>query len=458
MEIPTGGKARDSLSTMKATDPVRLRGQQLQSGWKNYCTQAMSALFLRVPEEEFFYSLQLVKCFAGPWYEGLFLLDKDGMQENTDKDFKYMMRAIELADRGGKHVGENPKVGCVIVHEDRIIGAGCHEKYGGPHAEVNAVESVAPEDKKLLDDATYYVTLEPCSHYGKTPPCADMISKTGAKEVVIASLDSNPRVAGRGVEILLNAGIDVRTGIAEEEARRINKEFFSRMEAERSLPAVMLKMGMTLDGYIATRTGQSKWITGKASRQEVQRLRGMSDAIVTGMGTVIADDPLLTYRGYGDEQDAEECMAKSPVRIILDSHLKTPIDSKILNTPPKTVIYSLMDAENKNFGKDVSIIRAPKRNGRIDLHFVINHLSRQGMQTIMIEAGSRLATAFLREGLVSDIHLFIAPKLIGGDGIPAFGKLGVEEIKDVVEFESLDVERIEEDIYVHGNCRRDRKG
>lgn len=375
------------------------------------------------------------------------------MLKTGKSDLEYMMEAIDLARSAGKEVGKNPKVGCLIVHDGRVIGKACHEKYGGPHAEVNAIANVARDDRHLLPEASYYVTLEPCSHYGKTPPCAKRIAELGAKEVVIAGLDPNPKVAGRGVEILLKAGIDVRLGIAEEEARKINKEFFARMEAENPPPRVFIKMGMTLDGKIATRSGDSKWITGQESRRQVQKLRAMSDAIVTGLGTVLADNPRMTYRGYEDQET--DVLDKSPVRVILDSHLKTPPEAEIVKTPPRTLIYTLSH-DTGDFRDGVEIIRAPNRNGHVDPAFVVSHLAGQGMKTIMIESGPSLATAFLNRGLVSEFHLFIAPKIIGGDGIPVFGLLGVKTMKDILKIESSQIERIEEDIYVHGHCRRSR--
>lgn len=381
-------------------------------------------------------------------YPGFFIL-KGIMKREVKSDYDYMMMAVKLAQEGGKETGKNPKVGCYIVEGGQIIGKGCHEKYGCPHAEVNAVNSIRQEDRSRINDSTFYVTLEPCSHYGKTPPCAKLLAELGPKEVVIAALDPNPKVAGRGVEILLEAGIDVRVGVCQEEARAINTDFFQRMEKENPLPKIMLKMGMSLDGKIATRKGESKWITGPASRQEVQRLRGMADAIITGVNTVIADDPQMTYRGNDPK-------AKRPVRVLMDSQGRAPDTAKIFDGPPRTIVYSLTRPEENLLKDRAQVIQAPARMGHVDPEFVIANLARQGMKTIMIEAGCRLASSFMRCQLVSDLHLFIAPKLIGADGFPAFDMLGVMKMEDIIELESPVYEQIEEDIYVHGHCGRSR--
>lgn len=360
---------------------------------------------------------------------------------------KYMKRALELAAAAGDEVGDNPKVGCIIVKDGEIIGSGKHEFFGGPHAEINAVNSV--ENIEDIEGSTFFVSMEPCSHFGKTPPCADRIIELKPKKVVIACLDPNPEVRGRGIEKLLDAGIEVELGIGEAQTALINRKFFAEKHKHKIIRTA-LKAAISMDGKIATSTGESKWITGEESRKQVQYIRRDCDAILTGIGTVIADNPSMTYRL--EETEAEH----TPKRIILDSVLRIPADSNIIcDGEAKTIIFTISD-EEKSGGFEV--IKSPSENGRVSIKYVLSKLERMGVKKLLVEAGREVSTAFLKSGLVDEFHIFIAPKIIGGGGKSLFGEIGSEKLSEAIEMKISEIRMTGEDIYVHGHSRRNRQG
>lgn len=326
----------------------------------------------------------------------------------TDKD--YMLRAIELAKRGIGFTNPNPVVGAVIVKDDKIIGEGYHARYGELHAERNAIANL----KESADGATLYVTLEPCCHYGKTPPCTEAILENHIKRVVIGSRDPNPKVAGKGAEILRNAGVIVEEDFLREECDALNKVFFHYITTK--LPYVVMKYAMTADGKIATKTGASKWITGEKARMQVHKLRHQYMGIMVGIETVLSDDPMLNARLDG---------LKSPVRIICDSKLRIPLDSKICQTAKEypTIIacaYNRLThersgekiAELKKQG--VEVINLPGEDGRVDLRKLMQFLGEKGIDSILLEGGGSLNESALRAGIVKEAKVFIAPKIFGG--------------------------------------------
>lgn len=338
-------------------------------------------------------------------------------------DREYMSRAIELAELGRGWVNPNPAVGAVIVKEGRVIGEGWHERYKGLHAERNAFASLT----ESAEGADLYVTLEPCCHYGKTPPCTEAIIAHKIRRVVIGSDDPNPKVAGKGVIQLREAGILVETGVMKAECDRLNPIFFHYITT--NMPYVVMKYAMTADGKIATKTGASKWITGEKARARVQEMRHCYMGIIAGIGTVLADDPMLNVRLEGK---------KSPIRIICDSRLRIPLDSKICRSAGqyRTMIAcgkiedgdlgiekkKEQDADCKEMVRKAEKLRAmgievvslPDVQGRVDLLQLMNYLGSQKIDSVFLEGGGELNDSFLRAGLVQELKVFIAPKIFGG--------------------------------------------
>ncbi len=338
-------------------------------------------------------------------------------------DREYMSRAIELAELGRGWVNPNPAVGAVIVKEGRVIGEGWHERYKGLHAERNAFASLT----ESAEGADLYVTLEPCCHYGKTPPCTEAIIAHKIRRVVIGSDDPNPKVAGKGVIQLREAGILVETGVMKAECDRLNPVFFHYITT--NMPYVVMKYAMTADGKIATKTGASKWITGEKARARVQEMRHCYMGIIAGIGTVLADDPMLNVRLEGK---------KSPIRIICDSRLRIPLDSKICRSAGqyRTMIAcgkiedgdlgiekkKEQDADCKEMVRKAEKLRAmgievvslPDVQGRVDLLQLMNYLGSQKIDSVFLEGGGELNDSFLRAGLVQELKVFIAPKIFGG--------------------------------------------
>jgi len=353
--------------------------------------------------------------------------------QGIDPDERFMKIALGLAELGRGFTAPNPMVGAVIVRKGRIIGAGYHKRAGEPHAEIRAMEDAGWDVK----GATMYVTLEPCVHYGRTPPCADRIIKEGIKRVVIAVLDPNPRVHGEGVRKLREAGIEVKVGVLEKEARALNEAFFKFMET--GLPFVILKLAATLDGHIADSRGNSKWISSEASRAFVHKLRGEVDGIAVGINTVLVDDPMLTPR--------DVYPARFPRRFVLDSELKIPLTSKILRVPPPTVVVTgaKHSEEKKKALEERGIEVWIQEKQEVDMKEFLKKAGERGIQSMMFEGGGKVATSIIEAGLFDKIYLFLAPRLLGG-GIQFFRKDPPLPVDSPVELQIETFKRFSSDL------------
>ena len=356
-------------------------------------------------------------------------------------DQNYMLQAIQLAKQGEGWTNPNPMVGAVIVKNGRIIGKGYHKKCGELHAERNAIASLT----ESAEGATIYVTLEPCCHYGKTPPCTEAIIEQKIKRVVIGSRDPNPKVSGKGIKMLQEAGIEVIEDFMREECDRLNPVFFHYITTKT--PYVVMKYAMTLDGKIATKTGASKWITGEAARAEVQHMRHRDMGIMAGIGTVLADDPMFNVRMEG---------WKSPIRILCDSGLRIPLDGQIVKSAGKyRTIVAYADSENTEAKRKrlhemgVETICCPDKNNQVDLKKLMKYLGEEGIDSILLEGGGTLNDSALRAGIVQEVQAFIAPKLFGGmnSKTPVEG-IGVRFPSEAVKLKCTDICQIGEDIRI----------
>ena len=356
-------------------------------------------------------------------------------------DQNYMLQAIQLAKQGEGWTNPNPMVGAVIVKNGRIIGKGYHKKCGELHAERNAIASLT----ESAEGATIYVTLEPCCHYGKTPPCTEAIIEQKIKRVVIGSRDPNPKVSGKGIKMLQEAGIEVIEDFMREECDRLNPVFFHYITTKT--PYVVMKYAMTLDGKIATKTGASKWITGEAARAEVQHMRHRYMGIMAGIGTVLADDPMLNVRVEG---------WKSPIRILCDSGLRIPLDGQIVKSAGKyRTIVAYADSENTEAKRKrlhemgVETICCPDENNQVDLKKLMKYLGEEGIDSILLEGGGTLNDSALRAGIVQEVQAFIAPKLFGGmnSKTPVEG-IGVRFPSEAVKLKCTDICQFGEDIRI----------
>lgn len=300
----------------------------------------------------------------------------------------FMLRALELAEKGRGHVSPNPMVGCVIVHDDLIIGEGYHQRYGEAHAEVNAINAV--RNPELLSEATAYVTLEPCAHFGKTPPCANLLVEKGIKSVVIATVDPNPQVGGKGVKILEDAGIEVKVGVLEKEARAQNRRFFTQIEKKR--PYVILKWAQTLDGFVARSDYSSKWISNPASRQLVHRWRAEEDAIIVGKNTAKYDDPTLNVRDW---------VGKDPLRLVVDSRLELRSDLKLFDGLIPTVCYN---TQKNEIQKNLEFV---KLSDDFSLNEILSDLNERKVQSLIVEGGAFLLNKFIEAELWDEARVFI---------------------------------------------------
>jgi diaminohydroxyphosphoribosylaminopyrimidine deaminase / 5-amino-6-(5-phosphoribosylamino)uracil reductase len=328
------------------------------------------------------------------------------------RDESYMARALELAARGLYTTDPNPRVGCVLVQEGTVIGEGWHARAGEAHAEVLALRAAGQRAR----GATAYVTLEPCSHTGRTPPCAEALIAAGIGRVACASVDPNPKVAGAGILGLQRAGIAVTTGVLAEQARALNAGFFSRFE--RSRPHVRLKQAMSLDGRTARAGGAPGWISGEESRQDVQRLRARSSAVLTGAGTVRADDPRLDVRlEYGP-------WVRQPLRVVLDPALSCRADSKIFREPGAVLVFAA-EAAARGAGESIEVETVPTRGAGLDLNAVLARLTAREVNELLVECGPRLAGAFLAQNLVDEYVLYVAPMLLGADAAPLAQLAGI---------------------------------
>jgi diaminohydroxyphosphoribosylaminopyrimidine deaminase/5-amino-6-(5-phosphoribosylamino)uracil reductase len=336
----------------------------------------------------------------------------------------FMKRAFRLARKGKRWASPNPMVGCVIVKDGQIIGEGYHKRFGEDHAEINAINSASD----TLAGATFYITLEPCSHYGKTPPCVDRIIDSGAARVVAGVLDPNPTVSGRGIEKLKNHGIDTRIGVLEEECRDLNEKFFTFMTTK--IPFVTLKYAQTIDGRIAAVTGHSQWISSPPSLRFAHRLRGEHDAVLVGVDTVIQDDPELTVRLV---------KGRNPVRIIVDSTLRIPEDARILKDQEeaKTIIaVTSRSSEDRraHFNKRgiETVTIGGDSEGRVDLRKLLVEIGKRGLSSVLVEGGAQIITSFVRERIPNRIVIITAPKILG-KGIEAVGELGIKSVDDSIQ-------------------------
>lgn len=355
---------------------------------------------------------------------------------------EYMARAIQLARRGWYTTRPNPRVGCVLVRDGQIVGEGAHLKAGEGHAEVHALRQAGD----LARGADAYVTLEPCSHQGRTPPCADALIQAGVARVCIAMLDSNPLVAGRGVQKLRDAGITVAHGVLEADARALNPGFFRRMEA--GLPRVTLKLAASLDGRTAMASGESQWITGPEARADVQRLRAASCAIITGADSLLMDDSRLTVR---DESITRLYSFAQPLRVVLDSRLRTPAQAAIFKQPGQTLLMTraaaLQDSAAKVQALEAAgalLVQQPG-DGQLDLEAVLRELAARGCNEVLVESGARLAGAFLQAGLVQELRLYLAPLLLGDAARGLVHLPGLEQLADALPLQIRDVRALGRD-------------
>ncbi|HEY2782493.1 MAG TPA: bifunctional diaminohydroxyphosphoribosylaminopyrimidine deaminase/5-amino-6-(5-phosphoribosylamino)uracil reductase RibD [Steroidobacteraceae bacterium] len=351
-------------------------------------------------------------------------------EEPTSQDRSYLVRALDLAVRGLYTTDPNPRVGCVIVSGERVVGEGWHARAGEPHAEVLALRAAGSQARR----GTAYVSLEPCSHQGRTPPCADALIEAGVARVVCCTRDPNPKVAGAGIERLRKAGIEVRVGAYAEEARRLNVGYFSRHE--RGRPYIRLKLAMSLDARTAPPDGGPVWISGEASRADVQVWRARSSAVLTGSGTVLCDDPQLNVRlNYGP-------WVRQPLRVLLDTMLRTPRRAKIFSHDG-ALVFAAPEVSAGSF-QDVKIERVPRAAGGLDLDAVVRSLTEREVNELLLECGPTLAGAFMARQLVDELVLYLAPKLLGDDAAPLMRlKVGTRTLPP---FEFRDVQQLGDDM------------
>ncbi|CCZ64912.1 pyrimidine reductase riboflavin biosynthesis [Roseburia sp. CAG:50] len=362
------------------------------------------------------------------------------------KKEEYMRRALELARKGEGHTSPNPMVGCVVVKDGRIISEGYHEKYGEFHAERNALTRCT-EDTAGAD---LYVTLEPCCHQGKTPPCTDIIIEKKIARVFVGSMDSNPLVAGKGVQILRDHGIYVETGILDAECRKLNEVFYHYIATKT--PFVVMKYAMTLDGKIACATGDSKWVTGEIARTQVHRMRGRYRGIMVGIGTVLADDPMLNCRVEG---------GVDPVRIICDSNLHIPTESQIVKTASdiETIVACSQEALESERKQEkirrlreagIQIIGTEGAHG-VNLVELMKKLGEQNIDSILLEGGGTLNASALEDGIVNKVYAYIAGKLIGGmDARSPVEGMGIDRMADAITLQNMEIEKLGDDFCIVG--------
>lgn len=370
----------------------------------------------------------------------------EGSDFFMQKKEEYMRRALELARKGEGHTSPNPMVGCVVVKDGRIISEGYHEKYGEFHAERNALTRCT-EDTAGAD---LYVTLEPCCHQGKTPPCTDIIIEKKIARVFVGSMDSNPLVAGKGVQILRDHGIYVETGILDAECRKLNEVFYHYIATKT--PFVVMKYAMTLDGKIACATGDSKWVTGEIARTQVHRMRGRYRGIMVGIGTVLADDPMLNCRVEG---------GVDPVRIICDSNLHIPTESQIVKTASdiETIVACSQEALESERKQEkirrlkeagIQIIGTEGAHG-VNLVELMKKLGGQNIDSILLEGGGTLNASALEDGIVNKVYAYIAGKLIGGmDARSPVEGMGIDRMADAITLQNVEIEKLGDDFCIVG--------
>lgn len=372
-------------------------------------------------------------------------------------DHRYMSRALQLAARGLYTAHPNPRVGCVIVCDGHIVGEGWHERAGEAHAEIHALQQAG----ELARGATVYITLEPCCHTGRTPPCTDALIKAGVARVVCAMPDPNPLVAGKGLQQLLQAGIRVESGVLQPQAEALNPGFSMRMLHKR--PWVRCKLAMSLDGRSALANGKSQWISGAEARADVQRLRARSGAIMTGIGTVLMDDPALTVRAerLDDTEDAPPLRAEQPLRVVLDSGLRIPETARMFGLPGHTLVACVStDAckKEKLTQKGVSVVVLPGQGQGIDLHGLMDYLAAQyQINEVLLEAGPTLSGAMLQAGLIDEWVIYVAPLLLGDSARGLFHLLPVpQDMQQRIELEITDVRAVGHDWRISGRLKEGR--
>ena len=361
------------------------------------------------------------------------------------RDHAYMARALQLAARGLYSTDPNPRVGCVVVNNDVIVGEGWHAVAGGPHAEVNALQQAGEH----AAGATAYVTLEPCCHFGRTPPCTRALIDAGVARVVVAMEDPSPQMAGQGLAELRRAGIEIAEGIAAQEAQALNIGFVTRIR--RGRPYVRLKAAMSTDGRSAMANGESQWITSREARLDGQRLRARSSAVLTGIGTVLADDPRLTVRVSTTELglDDQDVPLQQPLRIIADSGLRIPVTARLLAQAGTTLIATCADDPRKHdtLQSDYTeVLYLPPCHGRVDLDVLMHELAQRGVNELLVEAGPVLNGALLQAGLIDELVCYIAPRLLGDEGRGIFHLPGLEYLDQAVRLTFTDARSVGPDL------------
>jgi len=360
-------------------------------------------------------------------------------QLNFSLDQDAMARAIELARLGVGKTWPNPMVGCVVVRDGELLAEGYHHRHGEDHAEVDALRKVGFE----AQGATLFVNLEPCCHYGCTPPCTDAILRSGIRRVVIGMLDGNPLINGKGVRILKDAGIDVQVGVLEDACRALNEVYAVNLTSPR--PFITLKAAMTADGRLATRTGKSKWITGEAARHHVHEERAAHQAVLVGVGTVLADDPSLNVR-LPEREEVE-----GPIRVVLDSTLRTPTSAKLFKSLGTTIICTTADQMESERAQQLQRLGAELLacgdSSRVDLKRALTALSERGISALLVEGGAQIHGALLDEGCVDRLLLYVAPKLFGGAGaLPIAQGGGADDPEDALKLTPFNVQRLGDDL------------
>jgi len=359
----------------------------------------------------------------------------------TTADYQYMGFALQLAEKGSCTTMPNPAVGCVIVKGEEIIGEGWHEAAGLAHAEINALVQAGDNAK----GATAYITLEPCCHHGRTPPCTDAIVAAGIARVVVAMEDPNPKVAGNGLKELSSKGVEVKCGLLQPQAEKLNKAFYFRMRHGR--PYVRCKLAMSVDGRTAMASGESKWITSESAREDVQRLRACSSSIMTGYNTVALDDPSLTVRSE-TVFSGELIRQKQPIRVILDSQLRTSPDARLFDQPGRTLVFTIKQNEEqeqplKRSGTEICYVEAD--NGSLNLNAVLEELANQEINDVLLEAGATLSGAMLQAGLIDELIIYMAPKLMGEAAKGLFSLPGLDTMEKCMNLEISDIRAVGSD-------------
>jgi diaminohydroxyphosphoribosylaminopyrimidine deaminase/5-amino-6-(5-phosphoribosylamino)uracil reductase len=359
------------------------------------------------------------------------------------EDYRYMARALTLADQGRYTTHPNPRVGCVLVAGGQVVGEGWHRIAGGPHAEIEALEQAG----RRARGATVYLTLEPCSHQGRTGPCAPVLATAGVARVVAAMEDPNPAVSGEGLRWLREAGAEVQAGLLEDEARRLNAGFIRRMS--KGVPRIIVKIAASLDGRTAMASGESRWITGAAAREDVQRLRASCSAILTGIGTLLADDPSLTVRS-----GSIDTAGRQPLRVVADSRLRTPATARMLTLPGHTLLVCAPGADGSRLSAaGAELLECGAPNGRVDLSKLMGALGQRECNDLLVEAGPVLCGALLSRRLVDELVVYLAPHLMGDSARGMFSLFGLEKMADRVQLQILDTRQVGDDLRIRAGVR-----